>query len=65
MLNNYVLSLTYNFRCIKTTSPTYSVDDVNNMNTVIYSYGSSRLSTSSSIESEQLIKMLKLEDVKE
>ena len=45
LLNNYILSLTYNFRCIKTTSPTYSVDDVINMNTVIYSYGSSKMST--------------------
>ena len=45
LLNNYILSLTYNFRCIKTTSPNYSVDDVNNMNTVIYSYGSSKMST--------------------
>ena len=45
LLNNYVLSLTYNFKCIKTTSPTYSVDDVNIMNTVIYSYGSSKISS--------------------
>ena len=26
LLNNYVLSMTYNFKCIRTTSATYSVD---------------------------------------
>lgn len=62
LLNNYILSLTYNFKCIKTTSAKYSAEQVNNMNTKIYSYGSKSSSTSY-IESEQLMKILKFDDI--
>ena len=63
LLNNYILSLTYNFKCIRTTSAKYSPDNVNLMETRIYSYGSSKMSSTSSIESEQLMKILKMDDI--
>lgn len=63
LINNYILSLSYNFKCIKTTSATYSVDDVNSMTTKIYSFGSSKMSTASYIESAQLMKLFKMDDI--